>query len=90
MTRFHPLIAALAIVGVTAGANLPSYKDGWGFFNRKGELSAPRSLLCRVHRYVPYLEGCGKIGQILSKEAEIAHETFCLLLSLLCEVWVIS
>lgn len=35
MTRFLALIAALATVGVTAGA--PSYKDGWGLLNRKGE-----------------------------------------------------
>lgn len=46
MTRCLPLIAALATLGVTAGA--PSYKDGWGLLNRKGEpdvLTSPNSLL---------------------------------------------
>lgn len=41
MTRCLLLVAAVAIVFATAGADLPSYKHGWGLFNRKGESSAP-------------------------------------------------
>ena len=53
MTRLLPLIAALVTAGVTAGANLPSYRDGWGLFSRKGELSAlsiPQMQVTRVVR----------------------------------------